>query len=211
MAGILTAPPWGVELITVTRGSNKLDRLSWWKRCGAAPCSPHIAGTFVLPEEPPTSAVMHIIGELQEHCQAIKGSQQATALQGYSVPCAAAAAAICAYQSAQVPMSKTQLSRKTSAEKKMENNIWVQTSATRSWTSNQASNIDTYMCLLQKTPPLLCLVNGSMQRSTFHFEPRSQIINLLCQKGRFKSSGFISHLHLVRQKGSLTHVGKREN
>lgn len=54
---------------------------------------PTSLGHLCCHEAPPTSAVTHIIGELQERCQAIKGSQQASALQGYPVPSAAAAAA----------------------------------------------------------------------------------------------------------------------
>lgn len=57
---------------------------------------PTSLGHLCCHKAPPTSAVTHIIGELQERCQAIKGSQQASALQGYPVPSAAAAAAAAA-------------------------------------------------------------------------------------------------------------------
>lgn len=141
----------------------------------------------------PTSAVMHIIGKLLGCCQAIKGSQQASALQGYSVP--SAAAAVWTAVRSQVPMAdKKQLMCGFKCQPHMllncKPNYWKH--------------------------HLVCLCRWAaispFKRSTFHFEPPGQIINLLCQKGTLKSSGFISHIHLVGgKKDRWPMLEKREN
>lgn len=153
-------------------------------------------GHLCCQEAPPTSAVTHIIGELQERCQAIKGLQQASALQGYPVPSATAAAAWARVRLRLTLINQHECRRPdTAQQEEKKNQMWTQTSATH------VPKLQVKLLSRCKKHHLLpvCAI-GPCQRSIFHFEPRSQIINLLRQKGTLKSFGFISHVHLEGKK-----------